>query len=63
MRVGDIFLNFKEIYATAKAKHEKILRSLNYDYNIDKLEAKWFEAIEYLKRFRIIDSEDGTLVI
>lgn len=57
VRVGDIFLNFKEIYATAKAKHEKILRSLNYDYNIDELEAKWFEAIEYLKRFRIIDSE------
>lgn len=57
VRVGDIFLNFKEIYATAKAKHENILRSLNYEYNIDELEAKWFEAIEYLKRFRIIDSE------
>lgn len=57
VRVGDIFLNFKEIYATAKAKHENILRSLNYEYNINELEAKWFEAIEYLKRFRIIDSE------
>ena len=57
VRVGDIFLNFKEIYAKAKARHENILRSLNYEYNIDELEAKWFEAIEYLKRFRIIDSE------
>ena len=57
VRVGDIFLNFKEIYAKAKARHENILCSLNYEYNIDELEAKWFEAIEYLKRFRIIDSE------
>ena len=57
VRVGDIFLDFKKIYTTAKTKHENILRSLNYDYNIDELEPKWFEAIEYLKRFKIIDSE------
>ncbi|MFI3277670.1 MAG: adenylosuccinate synthetase, partial [Rikenellaceae bacterium] len=57
VRVGDIFLNFSDIYAKAKARHEQILTSLNYDYNVDELEKAWFEAIEYLKGFTIIDSE------
>ncbi len=57
VRVGDIFHNFKEVYATAKAKHDNILRSLNYEYDVTELEIKWFEAIEYLKKFQIIDSE------
>ena len=58
MRVGDLLSpDFKTIYAKAKARHEKILRSLNYTYDISDLEHQWFEAVEYLKRFRIIDSE------
>lgn len=57
VRVGDIFLDFKKIYEVAKARHENILESLGYNYDIDELERQWFEGIEYLKRFRIIDSE------
>lgn len=57
MRVGDIFLDFKKIYEVAKARHENILESLGYNYDIDELERQWFEGIEYLKKFRIIDSE------
>ena len=58
MRVGDLLSpDFKTTYAKAKARHETILRSLNYDYDIAELERQWFEAVEYLKRFRIIDSE------
>ncbi len=58
MRVGDLLSpDFRAIYARAKARHEQILRSLNYSYDITELEAQWFEAVEYLKRFRIIDSE------
>ncbi|MFR9523996.1 MAG: adenylosuccinate synthase [Rikenellaceae bacterium] len=57
VRVGDIFLDFASIYATAKARHESALSSLGYQYNIDELEREWFEAIEYLKEFNIIDSE------
>ncbi len=58
MRVGDLLRpDFKEIYAEAKARHERILHSLNYEYDIAELERQWFEAVEYLKRFRIIDSE------
>ncbi len=57
VRVGDIFLDFKSIYNTAKARHETILSSLGYAYDIDELERKWFEGIEYMKQFNIIDSE------
>ena len=57
VRVGDIFLDFKKIYEVAKARHVNILESLGYNYDIDELERQWFEGIEYLKKFRIIDSE------
>ncbi|WP_417013781.1 adenylosuccinate synthase [Alistipes sp.] len=57
VRVGDIFLDFKKIYEVAKARHENILESLGYNYDIDELERQWFEGIEYLRKFRIIDSE------
>ena len=57
VRVGDLLRDFDSIYATAKARHEAILKSLNFEYDITELEAKWFEALEYLKQFRLIDSE------
>ena len=58
MRVGDVLsADFRQIYARAKARHESILRGLGYEYDIAELERKWFEAVEYLKRFHIIDSE------
>ncbi len=57
LRVGDIFIDFENKYQTLKARHEAILASLNYEYDITEWEQRWMEAIEYLKRFRIIDSE------
>ncbi len=57
VRVGDILENFEEKYAKAKAKHETMLKALNYDYDITQLEKDWMEGIEYLKQFTFIDSE------
>lgn len=57
LRVGDILCGFDKKYAQAKAKHDKTLRSLNYEYNIDALEQEFFEALEYIKEFNLIDSE------
>ena len=57
LRVGDIFLDFENRYNTLKARHEAILASLNYEYDITELEQRWMDAIEYLKKFPIIDSE------
>ena len=57
VRVGDLLTNFDERYAAAKAKHDAILRSLNFEYDIADLEKEFFEAVAYLKRFNLIDSE------
>ena len=58
LRIGDIFDRFEEKYAACKARHEAILKSLNYtDYDITEVEKTWMEGIDYLKQFKIIDSE------
>ena len=57
LRVGDILHNFEEKYAAAQARHEAILKSLGYDYDITELEQQWMEGIEYLKSFHLVDSE------
>ncbi|MDR0845729.1 MAG: adenylosuccinate synthase [Tannerella sp.] len=57
VRVGDLFHHFDEKYAAAKARHEAILRSLNYEYDITEPEAQWFKGLEYLKKFQLIDGE------
>lgn len=58
LRVGDICDNFEEKYQAHKARHEQILKSLNYtDYDISEVEKKWMEGIEYIRQFHIVDSE------
>ena len=57
VRVGDILHNFDQKYAAAKARHEQILKSLNYEYDLAELEKAWLEGIEYLKQFHFVDSE------
>ncbi len=57
LRVGDIIDDFDNKYAKAKARHEQILASMNYSYDITEMEKEWLSAIEYLKEFRLIDSE------
>ena len=36
VRVGDILHDFDKKYAAAKARHEQILKSLNYEYDLNK---------------------------
>ena len=58
LRVGDILSDFDRKYAAHKARHEEILRSLNYtDYDITEVEKKWMEGIEYLRQFPLTDTE------
>ncbi len=56
-RVGDELGDVEATFAADLARQEAILRSLGYEYDIAELEKKWMEGVEYLKRFRIIDSE------
>ena len=57
LRVGDILTDFDSRYTSAKAKHEALLKAYNFPYDITELEKEWLEAIEFLKKFDIIDSE------
>ena len=57
LRVGDILCNFEEKYAKAKARHEEILKSMNFEYDIAELEKEWLDAINYLREFHLVDSE------
>ena len=57
LRVGDIEHRFEEKYKQAITSHEAILHSMNFEYDLKELESDWFEGIEYIKRFKLIDSE------
>ena len=57
LRVGDLLENFDEKYSAAKRRHENMLRAMNFGYNLVDIERPWLEALEYLKGFRLIDSE------
>ena len=57
VRVGDILDNFEQKYKAAIARHEQILKSLNFEYDLKSIEKDWFDGIEYLKKFKFVDSE------
>ena len=57
LRVGDIFSDFEKKYATAKQRHVNLLTALGESSDVSEIEKKWFEAIEYIKTYDIIDSE------
>jgi len=57
VRVGDILHNFEEKYNTAIARHIEILKQYDLKYDLAELEKAWFEGIECIKRFELIDSE------
>ncbi len=58
LRVGDILSpDFKEKYNKLVEKHKKQLSNFDFDYNLAEFEKGWFEGIELIKTFKIIDSE------
>lgn len=58
LRVGDILApGFKERYLNLRAKHENILKHYDFEYDLYEAEAPFFEAIEFLKNFELVNSE------
>jgi adenylosuccinate synthase len=57
VRVGDILHNFEEKYNMAIERHKEILAQYDFEYNLPELEKAWFEGVECIKRFDLIDSE------
>jgi len=56
LRVGDIDSNFKIKYEALKAKHIKLLKQYDFEYNLDE-EEKFFDAIEVIRKFTRVDTE------
>ena len=58
LRVGDIFHNFETKYQAAKERHVKMLTMMGAAADCESLEAKWLDAVDYLKGYELIDSEN-----
>lgn len=61
MRVGDLeFDDWKTKYRALADKHEAMIGFYNVDiqYNLDELEAEFYEGVETLKKLTFIDSEE-----
>jgi len=58
LRMGDSLADtFKEKYDHLVTKHQAILGNYDYQAMLDEFEPQWFEAMEYLSKFTLIDSE------
>ncbi|MBX2943837.1 MAG: adenylosuccinate synthase [Cyclobacteriaceae bacterium] len=58
LRVGDTLSDtFKSKFKKLTELHFSILKNHDLEYNWEELESQFFEAIEFLKQFELIDSE------
>ncbi|HBS87272.1 MAG: adenylosuccinate synthase [Bacteroidetes bacterium GWF2_38_335] len=58
MRVGDILSEkFEEKYKFLVEKHMNILKQYDYSFNLKEFEEGWFEGIETIKKFKLVESE------
>jgi adenylosuccinate synthase len=58
LRVGDILRDdFNDLYKAHLNLHLEILRNYDFTFDLSEYEKGWFEGIELLKKFRLINSE------
>jgi adenylosuccinate synthase len=58
LRVGDILHpNFRQLYDEHVSEHMLILKNYKFEFDIKEYEKEWFEGIELLKKFRIVNTE------
>ena len=59
LRIGDIISpNFNFHYNELVQKHLKLIQNLNYtDFNLPELEVPFYEALDFLRTYKLIDSE------
>ncbi len=58
LRIGDIECDFESSYEQAKARHISMLKGMGVEIpDLTDLEKVFFEAVEYLRSFRFVDSE------
>lgn len=59
VRTGDMFRSdFKEVYEAAIGRHIALIEHYGYsDFDLDQMEAEFFEAVNFIKEFKFVDSE------
>ncbi len=58
LRVGDILApGFEDRYRNLVSKHENTLEHYDFEYDLAEAEAPFFEAIEFLRGFNLVNSE------
>lgn len=58
LRIGDILLpDFRERYQFLTLKHMEILKQYDFEYKLEEYENDWFNGIELIRSFQLIDSE------
>lgn len=58
LRIGDINLpDFQEKYKFLLKKHSQILKQYDFEFDVKAYEKDWFDGIEMLRSFQLIDSE------
>jgi len=58
LRVGDILRkDFRELYDCHLKRHLTILKNYDFNFDLKDYEKGWFEGIEMLKNFRILNTE------
>ena len=58
LRVGDILApDFMDRYKALTEKHIQLLTMYNFEYNLQEYEKGWFEGIDVIRQFDLIESE------
>ncbi len=58
LRVGDVLSDFPAKYQACKERHIEMLKSMGcVDVDVAEVEEQWLRGVEYLKGFRLVDSE------
>ena len=58
LRVGDLLdKSFTTQYIRLRLKHQKLLDSLNFHEDLSAWEEEFFEALEFMRRFKIVNGE------
>lgn len=58
LRAGEIFRkDFRNLYSLRVNSHLEILRNYNFEFDLKTPEDEWFEGIELMKEFKIVNTE------
>lgn len=58
IRIGDVLRpDFKDKYDAIVQKHKDLLKQYDFEYDLSEFEKGWFEGIEHLKQFKLVDSD------